>query len=55
MSGSNGIERTESGRLPWAFLRGLGGASFTGDGERDGSFSLVALVRSSSSESEIVE
>lgn len=54
VSGSSGVERTDSGRLPWAFLRGLGGASLTGDGDREGSFSLVALARSSSSSSDII-
>lgn len=54
VSESSGVERTDRGRLPWAFLRGLGGASFTGDGQREGSFSLVALARSSSSSSDII-
>lgn len=39
-SGSRVVVSTARGRLPWAFLRGLGGASFTGVGESDGLFSL---------------
>lgn len=50
--GSGDMVRTDRGRLPWAFLRGDGGASFTGDGEREGSFSLVAVAGFSSSSSE---
>lgn len=45
---SMGIVKTERGRLPWAFFLGLGGANFTGEGERDGSFSLAEMVFSSS-------
>lgn len=48
MNGSSmGIVRTERGRFPWALLRGLGGANFTGEGERDGSFSLFSSSSSS--------
>jgi hypothetical protein len=36
-SGSRDVVRSERGRLPWAFFRGLGRASFTGEGEREGS------------------
>ena len=45
---SMGIVRTERGRLPWAFFLGLGGANLTGEGERDGSFSLAEMLFSSS-------
>lgn len=44
---SMGIVRTERGRLPWAFFLGLGGANLTGEGERDGSFSLAEILFSS--------
>ena len=45
---SMGIVKTERGRLPWAFFLGLGGANLTGEGERDGSFSLAEMLFSSS-------
>lgn len=35
--------RTERGRLPCVFLRGLGGANLIGEGKREGSFSLLAV------------
>lgn len=53
-SGSREVVRSERGRLPWLLLRGLGGASFTGEGEREGSFSLEVegrVVSLSSSDS----
>jgi hypothetical protein len=43
--------------LPWAFFRGLGRASFAGEGEREGSFSLEVegrVVSLSSSDSELL-
>ena len=49
-SGSIGVANVERGRLPLV-LRGLGGASVTGDGDSEGSFSwLSARPRSSSSD-----
>ena len=55
VSGSSeyGIERTERGLFPKAFLRGLieGGARCTGVGDREGLFSLLALTGSSFSSS----
>jgi hypothetical protein len=53
-STSMGMVRTERGRFPKAFLRMLGGASRTGEGDREGSFSLLALVDVSDSLSETV-
>lgn len=45
---SRGIVRTERGRLPRAFFLGLGGAIFTGEGEREGSFSFEGMFSPSS-------
>lgn len=58
----NGISRTDRGRLPWGYLRGLSDANFTGDGDNDGLFSLEApdmfsfssLISSSLSESSVI-
>lgn len=54
-----GISRTDKGRFPRAFLRGLGdAANFTGEGDREGSFSLDAVamfsVSFSSSDSSVL-
>lgn len=47
---SRGMVRTERGRLPRAFFLGLGGgAIFTGEGEREGSFSFEGMFSPSSS------
>ena len=46
VSSSIGVANSDNGRLPWLFLRGLGGTRCTGDGDNDGSFSFDAAAAS---------